>query len=174
MLAKKYFSWWRHQMETFSALLAVWTGNSPVIGEFSKQRPVTRSYHVFFDLRLNKRLSKQSCGWWLETPSHPLLRHFNDNRMLQTLSIVYLWMSSSCRQSGNNRSVVRPSAAILFTYRIYWLLFLPWERHDMESLSTLLAPLSSLDSHHKGTVPSEIPETSNHSFKRHISYYICI
>ena len=41
------------------------------------QRPVTRSFDVFFDLRLNKRLSKQSWGWWFETPSHPLWRHCN-------------------------------------------------------------------------------------------------
>ena len=35
-------------------------GNSPVPGEFPSQRPVTRSFDVFFDERLNKRLSKQS------------------------------------------------------------------------------------------------------------------
>ena len=46
-------------METFSALLAICAGNSPVPGEFPAQRPVTRSFDVFFDLRLNKRLSKQ-------------------------------------------------------------------------------------------------------------------
>ena len=51
---------WHHQMETSSALLALCVGNSPVTGEFSAQRPVTRSFVVFFDLRLNKRLSKQS------------------------------------------------------------------------------------------------------------------
>ena len=50
-------SWWRHQMETFSTLLALCAGNSPVTGEFPAQRPVTRSFDVFFDLRLNKRLS---------------------------------------------------------------------------------------------------------------------
>ena len=55
-------SWRRHQMETFSALLAICVGNSPVPGDFHAQRPVTRSFHVFFDLRLNKPLSKQSCG----------------------------------------------------------------------------------------------------------------
>ena len=49
-------SWRRHQMETFSALLVVCAGNSPVPGEFPPQRPVTRSFDVFFDLRLNKRL----------------------------------------------------------------------------------------------------------------------
>ena len=52
--------WWRHQMETFSALLAICAGNSPVPGEFPAQRPVTRSFDIFFDVRLNKRLSKQS------------------------------------------------------------------------------------------------------------------
>ena len=54
------YSWWRHQMETFSALLAICAGNSPVPGEFPTQRPVTRSFDVHFDLRLNKRLCKQS------------------------------------------------------------------------------------------------------------------
>ena len=46
-------------------------------GEFPTQRPVTRSFDVFFDLRLNKRLSKQSWGWWFETPSWSLWRHCN-------------------------------------------------------------------------------------------------
>ena len=72
-----YFSWWRHQLETFSALLAIFAGNSPVPGEFPAQMPVTRSFDVFFDLRLNKRLSKQSWGRWFETPSCPLWRHCN-------------------------------------------------------------------------------------------------
>ena len=47
-------------METFSALLAICAGNSPVTGEFLAQKPVTRSFDVLFDLRLNTRLSKQS------------------------------------------------------------------------------------------------------------------
>ena len=49
-------TWWRHQMETFSALLALCARNSPVTGEFPAQGPVTRSFDIFFDLRLNKRL----------------------------------------------------------------------------------------------------------------------
>ena len=51
------FSWWRHQMETFTALLAMCAGNSPVPDEFPTQRPVTRSFDVYFDLRRNKGLS---------------------------------------------------------------------------------------------------------------------
>ena len=46
--------------------------------EFPAQRQVTRSFDVFFDLRLNKRLSKQPRGSWFETPSWSLWRHFND------------------------------------------------------------------------------------------------
>ena len=61
--------WWRHQMEAFSALLALCVGNSPVTGEFPAQRPVTRNFNVFFDLRLNKWLSKQSWRWWFATRS---------------------------------------------------------------------------------------------------------
>ena len=60
-------TWWRHQMETISALLALWEGNPTVTGGFPSQRPVTRSFNVFFDLRLNKRLSKQSRRRWFET-----------------------------------------------------------------------------------------------------------
>ena len=70
-------TWWRHQMETFSALLAICAGNSRVPGEFPTKRLVTRSFDVFFDLRLNKRLRKQSWGWWFETLSRPLWRHCN-------------------------------------------------------------------------------------------------
>ena len=50
---------------------------SPVAGEFPAQRPVTRSLDVFFDLRRDRRLSKQSWGWWFDTPSRPLWRHCN-------------------------------------------------------------------------------------------------
>ena len=46
-------------METFSALLAICAGNSPVPDELPTQKPVTRNFDVFFDPRLNKRLSKQ-------------------------------------------------------------------------------------------------------------------
>ena len=66
---------WRHQMETFFALLAICAGNSPVPGEFPAQRPVTRSFIIYFDL--NKRLSKQSWGWSFETLPCPLWRHYN-------------------------------------------------------------------------------------------------
>ena len=52
-------SWWRHQMETFSALLAIGAGNSMVTGEFPAQWPATRSFDVFCDLCLNKRLRER-------------------------------------------------------------------------------------------------------------------
>ena len=54
--------WWRHKIDTLSALLALCDGNSLVTGEFPSQRPVMQSFVVFFDLRPNKRLSKQYAG----------------------------------------------------------------------------------------------------------------
>ena len=62
-------------MGTFSALLALCAENSPVTGEFPAQRPVTRIFDIFFDLRMNTRLNKYSWGWWFETLSRPLWRH---------------------------------------------------------------------------------------------------
>ena len=69
--------WWSHQMETFFVLLALCAGNSPVTGEFPAQRPVTRSFDVFVDLRLNIQLNKHSWGWWFVTLSRSLWRHCN-------------------------------------------------------------------------------------------------
>ena len=75
-------------METFSALLAICAGNSPVTGEFPPQRPVTRNFDVFFDLRLNKRLSKHWWGWWFETPSCSLWRHCNEHTWLNLAHLI--------------------------------------------------------------------------------------
>ena len=69
--------WWRHPMEALSALLVFCAGNSSVTTEFPAQRPVTRSFDIFFDLRLSKRLNKQSKRRWFETPSRSLWRHCN-------------------------------------------------------------------------------------------------
>ena len=63
--------------ENISALQALCAESSSVTGEFPSQRPVTRSFDVFFDLRHNKRLSKQSRCRWFETPLCPLWRHWN-------------------------------------------------------------------------------------------------
>ena len=55
-------------METFSALLAICAGNSPVPREFPAQRPVTRGFDVFFDLCLNN-------GWVNNREAGDLRRH---------------------------------------------------------------------------------------------------
>ena len=61
--------WWPHQMETFSALLAICARNSPVPVEFPTQRPVRRIFDVYFNLSPN---------WWFETPSRQLWCHRYD------------------------------------------------------------------------------------------------
>ena len=67
-------SWWRHEMEKKIRV------NGHLCGEFTGHRwiPRTKANDVFFDLCLNKRLSKQSGGWWIEKPSRPLWRHYTD------------------------------------------------------------------------------------------------
>ena len=74
-------------------VMAICAGNSPLPGEFPAQKPVTRNFDVFFDLRLNKRLSKQSWGWWFETLSRPLWRHRNEDQTVSIPSCV-VWISS--------------------------------------------------------------------------------
>ena len=75
------YSRWRHQMETFSALLAL------CAGEFPSQRPVTRNFDVSLICALNKRLSKQPWGWWFEMPPR------SSCRTLEHICIIYglLW-----------------------------------------------------------------------------------
>ena len=104
-------SWWRHKMETFSALLAICAGNSPVTGEFPAQRPATRSFDVFFELWLNKRLSKQLWGWWFETPSRPLWRHcnvdsWNDGIHIPKCKYAYVHSNNStCKYLSQYKSI---------------------------------------------------------------------
>ena len=65
-------------------------------GELPTQRPVTRSFDVFFDLRLNKPLSKQSWGWWFETLSRSLWRHRNGSNstsyLVDTFNDKHPWL----------------------------------------------------------------------------------
>ena len=61
-----FLAWWRHQMETFSVLLATCAGNFPHKGQWRG------ALMGFFVLRPNKRLSKQWWGWWFETSLSPL------------------------------------------------------------------------------------------------------
>ena len=68
----------------FRVTVPLW-GEPSVTGGSPSQRPVTRSFHVFFDFHLNKRLSKQSTRRWFENPSRSLWRHCNGNVMSEYL-----------------------------------------------------------------------------------------
>ena len=56
--------WWRHQIEIFSALLALCENNPPVTDRFPSHRPVTRSFDVFF-----------ICAWVNNRDAGGLRRH---------------------------------------------------------------------------------------------------
>ena len=72
-----HLTWWCHQMETFSALLAICSGNSRVTGELPAHSQWRGALVFSLIFALNKRLGKQSWGWWFETPSRPLWHHRN-------------------------------------------------------------------------------------------------
>ena len=105
-------SWWCHQMETFSTLLAIYAGNSLASGEFRTQRPVMRSFDIFFDLCLNKRLSKQSWGWWFETLSCPLWHHCNASQ--------YSSLPVRVRYEVSFASLNSYWCAILIAHQLLW------------------------------------------------------
>ena len=85
-------------------------------GEFPAQRPVTRNFDVFFDLRLNKRLSKQPRGWWFETPSWSLWRHRNVHWKVFVLLVckillqyVGYWWHWQCSKSEKRLGITSSS-----------------------------------------------------------------
>ena len=79
-------------------------------GEFPTQRPVTRGFDVFFDMRLNKRLSKQPWGWWFETPSWSLWRHCN-------VSLFDQW--NCCRAMPNSNMIIPYMAELASKHNTY-------------------------------------------------------
>ena len=112
-----WIPWWRHQMEIFSELLVICAGNSPVTGELPAQRPVTRIFYVFFDLCLDKRLSKQTGGWWFETPSRPSWRHCND----MNLGVTYCIRSGYlCCEIAEHWSIVHCYLQNIFQTAAMW------------------------------------------------------
>ena len=92
-----------------------------LFGEFTgprwipRKRPVTRSFDVFFDLRLNKRSSKQSWGWWFATLSRPLWRHWAKN----TWIIVGNLLDTKARHLPSSQRSIH-SAHCAVTEAHYW------------------------------------------------------
>ena len=104
-------------------------------GEFPAQRPVTRSFDVFFDLRLNKRLSKQPWGWWFETLSWSLWRHGN---------VMIIW-GRQCYNKASNFSGSVPTVTQINSYA--------HKNENAKSLSLLTpcaakTPCPVMSSHH--------------------------
>ena len=112
-------TWWRHQIEIFPCYWP-FAGNSPVTGEFPSQRQVTRSFDVFFDLRLNKRLSRHLRCRCFETSWRSWWRHCNDHLVLWfPIERQMGTKSGSTAFSVNIRTQVM--ACCLTTPSHYWL-----------------------------------------------------
>ena len=107
--------WWRHQMDILFVLLVLCAGNSPVNGEIPSQRPVMWSFDVFY-LRVNKRLSKQSWGWWFETLFRSLGRHCY--AMPATGCVTVNWSSTYYYHSA--RQTAGPAVFLQLRKLILW------------------------------------------------------
>ena len=138
-------------METFPALLALRAGNSLVTGEIPSQRPVTRSFDVFFDLCLNKRLCKQSWGCWFETPSRPLWRHRNAVMKFKTgadksrCKYSYREHVPPSRANTNGHNTNGSRTAGTQTHRILFALTVWKGRLPLKSVSRLKHQIVLLD-----------------------------
>ena len=84
-------TWWRHLMEIFSALLALYNGNPPVTGGFPSQRPVTRSFYM----GLSKWLGKQSKRRCFKKQWRSLWRHCNEKTPPAVIECSLVWTTSS-------------------------------------------------------------------------------
>ena len=85
---------------------------------------ILRSFNVFFDLRLNKWLSKQSWGWWFETQSHPLWRHRNKMRHYLGLGLgphLYNWKHKIKVYHGSNPGMINSTHNPNWPRRLIWL-----------------------------------------------------
>ena len=114
-------------METFSPLLALCAGNTPV--NSPSQRPVMRSFDIFFDLRMNKRLSKQSWGWWFDMPSCSLWRHCNEKYNFSALAI---WFRLFCIKPSRVLWMLRrlkPPTTHKFFQQLVQISFSIWYMH---------------------------------------------
>ena len=86
-------------------------------GEFPTQRPVTRSFDVYFDLRPNKWLSKQSWGWWFETLSCSLWRHRNVYKQgISEYVCVCARRYTRCKMSYQSKPSTRQTDVYTHTY----------------------------------------------------------
>ena len=127
-------------METFSASLAICAENSPVPGEFPAQRPETRSFDVFLDLRLNKRLSKQSWGCWFETPSRSLWRHCNGAIVLYLRQHVSEWVHEKSQQRNSSGWQTVKAKEYEHVYKIFL--------HTLWTIQLSVAYMGSNPDHH--------------------------
>ena len=120
-------------------LCGEFTAPPPPPRELPAQRPVTRSFAVFFDLLPNKRLSKQWWGWWFETLSRPLWRHGNDDA-LGVINANRLWILDRAPQTDNMSSVFRYVLALWGKLRCVSAISCPWQQGSRSQHGAHLGP----------------------------------
>ena len=141
----------RHQTMMTSSNGNIFRVTGHLCWEFPAQRPVTRSFDVFFDLRLNEqRLSKQSWGWWFETPTRPLWRHSNavgnhhaDSTGAKHIDKSYLGIYKLRYSFWTNRLFEKRQGTVirwfLYSWRVYLRTTISWRVYLRTAITFLRA-----------------------------------
>ena len=132
-------------------------GNSPVTNEFPWQMPVTRSFDIFFDLRLNKRLGKLSRRWWFETPWHPLWRHcdvLGVHRIVCSVRLYIIFTHDGQRINTSTPGKYERNLSIVqANFSEWWLRYLLWNYHRMGIMRHCFSKVNTGSG--SGLVPSD-------------------
>ena len=120
-------SWWRHQIETFSSLLAHCEMNPAVTSGFPSKRPWARSFDQFFNLRLNRQLSKQSRFRGFETIPCSLWRHSNGSIKIQGHGVWTTWIYAPCIRLRRKRPMWVTFACFLDKVKVLCKSKIPYE-----------------------------------------------
>ena len=134
-------------------------GNSPVTGEFPAQRPMMQSFDVFFDLRLNKQLSKQTWGWWFEMLLSPLWCHSNA-RLFHKKCELFEWKYFDSLINSQNKNRTQPFKGWYIDYSNISLKF-----NKLLTLFSTISPIIQL------THPKYWNDT--HCIVKPEIYYLC-
>ena len=131
--------------------------NSPVTGEFPSQRPVRRSFDVFFDQCLNRRLSKQSWGWWFEIPTWSLWRHCNVYALQQYMcyipyhAVVYIYIYVCvyvCKVNFTYSIYYSGAACNAYLFNTLWPSDAIWQHRSGSTMIQVMACCLTAPSHY--------------------------
>ena len=100
-------SWWRHQRKHFPRYWSFVRGIHRSSVNSSHKGQWREALIFSLSCALNKRLSKQSWGWWFETPSRSLWRHCNENRRCGVKLLYMLYKKYAISKNATSKIMLK-------------------------------------------------------------------